>query len=90
MASDLFNRLLNASRPGSMSFLDGTTASVDPGIAREWNNVVVPGLSATLLQFNPACQRGLQLWSDRLNPREHRADVIGRFLVELRRGGFCL
>jgi hypothetical protein len=49
LASDLFNRLLNASRPGSMSFLDGTTASVDPGIAREWNNVVVPGLSATLL-----------------------------------------
>ena len=33
----------------SMSFLDGTTPSVDPGIAREWNKVVVPVRTADAL-----------------------------------------
>jgi FkbM family methyltransferase len=33
----------------SMSFLDGTTPSVDPGVARQWNKVVVPVRSADAL-----------------------------------------
>jgi FkbM family methyltransferase len=33
----------------SMSFLDGTTPSVDPGIAREWNKIVVPVRTADAL-----------------------------------------